>query len=434
MRGLKFHIRQGLDLGVQGRPAERAPEFDAPLEAKSTTRVARLGLDDIAVKPEIAVQPGVQVQAGDILWRDRRRPEIRFTAPASGTVVAVNRGAKRKLISVVIEPDGSAAKHFTAPDGQSPEAVRDWLLDTGLWTALRARPYGIIPASGDTPLAVFVTATEPDPLGPDPAAVIDQHADAFLEGLKTLTRIGAGPVVLCVHPGLGLGPLPDGVRRAEFSGTHAAALPGTHIHRICPVGWHGQDAGLDGQAWHIGYQDVISIGTACLSGTPWNERVVALAGPHMTAPRVLRVPLGACVGEVLDGELAPGATRIIAGGALNGRAAFGMQDFLSPRHTVVTALAENVPAAAGGTALGGRPGSVLPVPDVERAWPFDIPVTPLMRALAVGDGETVRALGGLALIEEDVAALTFACPSKSEYGVLLRRVLDEAMKAEEAGA
>jgi len=424
----RFHIKRGLTLRLPGAPVLRAPE------AKDAAHVALVGLDFHGAKPDVAVQKGARVHAGDVLWRDRTRPEIRFTAPASGTVTAVNRGAKRQLVSIVIERategNGGEGKTFAAPD-DTQDGARAWLLDTGLWAALRARPYGVIPDAGGEPVALFVTAIEGDPLGPCAEDIIALYAEAFSEGLKTLTQASQAPVVLCASPGADIQGVPATVRRADFSGSPACALPGIHIHRIAPVGWAG--AGLEGEAWSIGYQDVIAIGHARLTGRLWGERVVALAGPMAANPRLLRVPLGASVSELVAGELAPGAARLIAGGALSGRAAFGAQDYLGAGHTLVTALAECLPAAKGGTAMGGAPGPLLPVPRLERVWPFDISVVALLRALSVGDAQTVKALGGLALVEEDVAALTFVCPSKTEYGVLLRRVLDQLRK-EEAGA
>jgi len=356
-----------------------------------------------------------------------------FRAPVSGVVADVHRGAARQLISVVIKRDGAAAKTFSGP-GDDPAETRAWLLETGLWTALRARPYGTVPHPKGNPVALFVTATETSPLAPSPADVAALYEDAFGEGLRTLSQLVSVPVVLCTSPGADFLGVPDRIRRADFSGSHAAALAGTHIDRIAPVGWRsaGPGNGLDGEAWRVGYQDVIAIGHARLTGQLWGERVVALAGPRVAHPRLLRVGVGARVSDVAAGELSAGPVRLIAGNALSGRAAFGPQDYLAAHHTQVTALAENLPADQGGTALGGRPGAVLPTPDLDRAWPFDIPVVALLRALSVGDGETFKALGGLALIEEDVAALTFACPSKSEYGVLLRRLLDRLRKEETA--
>lgn len=424
MSTLRFHIPQGLNLRFAGAPERGQPQ------PKETTQVAQVALDFQGVKPDVQIEVGQRVAAGEVLWRDRTRPKVCFCAPASGQVTAIHRGAKRRLISVTLERSDAAGKAFSQP-GDEADAVRAWLLETGLWTAVKTRPFGTIPQVEDEPLALFVTAVEGDPLAPDPIDVMAWYVDAFAAGLDVLGKATPAPVVLCTAPGADIASVPDRVRRAEFSGSHAAALPGTHIDRIAPVGWRGD--GLDGQAWHIGYADVIAIGHAFLSGRLWGERVVALSGPLVTRPRLLRVPLGASVSELVAGELKPGPVRLLAGGALGGRAVFGAQGYLAANHALVTALAENLPAHQGGTALGGRPGPLLPTPELHRAWPFDIPLVALMRALSVGDDETFMALGGLALIEEDVAALTFACPSKTEYGVLLRRALDRLAKAE-AGA
>lgn len=422
-----FHIARGLDLEIPGVPV--LP--DGPLARLDVESVARTGIDDVGLKPDLAVEVGDKVRAGDVLWRKRACPDMHFTAPASGVVTAINRGHKRKLVSVQIARENSAARTFQPPNVRDPDTVRPWLLETGLWTAIKTRPFGRIPDPRAEPLAVFVTAMDADPSSPDPAFVIDAYEEFFMAGLRVLTgALAHDKVIVCARPNLKTGPMPGNVRRADFSGAHAAALPGTHIHALCPVGWHGGGVGMDGHVWQVGYQDVIAMGHAALSGTLWQERVVALAGPLMETPRVVLAPCGARVSELVKGTLRPGPVRLIAGSAISGRAAYGAQDFLGPAHHLVTALKENAQAREGGTAMGGHPGAILPVPEVERAWPFDIPATPLMRALAVGDGETVRALGGLALVEEDVAALSFACPSKTEYGVLLRKVLDDVFKAE----
>lgn len=417
MSASRFHIRQGLKLALPGAPSSTAPEAPEAPEARDASHVALVGLDFPGLKPDVLVEQGTHVSAGDALWRDRARPEILFTAPASGTVTAINRGAKRQLVSVVIERGGGHGKAF-AMSGD----VRAWLLECGLWTALRARPYGIVPGPRAEPQALLVTAVEGDPLAPRAEDIIALYGEAFAEGLKTLGQISAAPVVLCASPGANIA-APDQVRRVDFSGSPACALVGTHIHRIAPVGW-------DGETWSIGYQDVIAIGHTLLTGRLWDERIIALAGPKVTRPRLLRVPLGASVREVTAGQLHPGPVRLIAGNVMSGRAAFGAQDYLAAHQTQVVALAEGLGAKAGGTAMGGKPGPLLPLPKMERVWPFDIPVTALLRALSVGDGETVKELGGLALVEEDVAALSFVCPSKTEYGVLLRRVLERLRKEE----
>ena len=210
---------------------------------------------------------------------------MRFTAPASGTISAIHRGERRVLQSVVIDVDGDDAVHFPRYEladlaALTREAVQQQLVESGMWTAFRTRPFSKIPAPGSVPAAIFVTAIDTNPLAADPQPIILAQREAFDAGLTLLTRLTDGKVHVCQASGGKLGGHPVGqVTFNQFAGPHPAGLVGTHIHFLEPVS-------LKKQVWHLNYQDVIAVGKLFLEGELSSERIVALGGPQVKEPRL----------------------------------------------------------------------------------------------------------------------------------------------------
>ena len=419
---MRVNIKSGLDLRVGPVPERRIAG------TKPAATAALLGRDFPGLKFEVLVDQGASVRAGDALLRDRHRPEIVFTSPTSGTVASISRGPRRALLSSLLVGDGKDdAVSFQVPAPLNRDGVRRLMLASGLWTAMRTRPFGHLPDSAGEPRALLITAVDTEPLAPDPALIIAEYADEFSMGVDALAHITEAPVYVCQGPDVRLPVNASGrLQMVEFSGPHPAGLPGTHIQALCPIG-------LDtGEVWHIGYQEAIALGHLVATGKPWLQRVVSLAGPAVARPRLLTVPLGAALDDLTAGELHNGAARVISGSPLSGHVAFGAECYLGRRHNQITVLPE---ASANrrsrwrrsifDTALGGTPGPLMPTGDLERVAPAGILPVPLLRALLVGDVERAQALGALELVEEDLALLSYVCPSKSDYGSLLRDVLDQ---------
>src|SRR5690554_1845279 len=325
-------IKRGLDLPMTGMPAQRIEA------AKPVRSVAVIGFDYNGMKPTMQVQEGDRVKLGQVLFSDKKTPGVLFTAPGAGVVKAINRGERRVLQSVVIELEGDEQVTFAsyAADklaGLADEQVRENLQQSGLWTALRTRPYSKIPAIDATPRSIFVTAMDTHPLAADPTLVINEYAEDFSHGLTVLTRLAK--VFLCKADGVTLpGEGLDKVQTEAFSGPHPAGLPSTHIHFLDPVS-------ATRSVWQIGYQDVIAIGKLFTSGQLWVERVISLAGPVVKQPRLVRTRLGANVSDLVKGELEEGTNRLVSGSVLGGRTARNSCDFLGRYHTQVSCLAED---------------------------------------------------------------------------------------------
>ncbi len=282
-----IEVKKGLDLPITGAPEQRIED------AQLVRHVAILGTDYVGMKPTMEVQEGDKVKLGQLLFTDKKVDGVRFTAPAAGEVVAINRGEKRRLLSVVIKVDENEeamtfASHDRGTLGQlDRQTVVDQLVESGLWTALRTRPFSRTPAIDSVPADIFVTAVDTHPLSADPALIINENSQAFEDGLKVLTRLTEGNVFLCTGANASLpGSDVSGVKTESFAGPHPAGLVGTHIHYLSPVALHKK-------VWHIGYQDVIAFGKLFVEGKLDVTRIVAVGGPRAEKPRLLRTRVGA---------------------------------------------------------------------------------------------------------------------------------------------
>ena len=189
-------IKRGMDIPIQGSPQQIIE--DAP----AARAVALVGFDYVGMKPTMAVAEGDRVKLGQLLFSDKKTEGVRYTAPAGGVVSAINRGARRVLQSVVIEIDGDEAESYashSAEDigGLDPAAVREQLIQSGQWTALRTRPYSKVPAPDAEAAAIFITAIDTHPLAADPAVIIAEQQDAFAVGQDVLARLTSGKVYVC---------------------------------------------------------------------------------------------------------------------------------------------------------------------------------------------------------------------------------------------
>ena len=434
-------IKRGLDIPLAGAPS-------GELDTAVTTRAAALlGADYHGMKPTMAVQVGDVVKRGDLLFTDKKCEGVRYTSPAGGRVSAINRGAKRAFQSVVVEIDGDEAASFEQYSAEaarelSAEAIKTQLIQSGQWTALRARPFGRVADPATSPAGLFITAIDTHPHAPDPEQVIAREADAFELGQTLLANLVDCPVYLCAAPGADMPEAThERISRHDFAGPHPAGLAGTHVHFL-------MGASAERIAWTIGYQDVIAVGRLFLDGALYVERVVALAGPSVSRPRLVLSRVGADLQALVAGEGEGDDARLLSGSVLGGRAVQSDTAYLGRYHQQVALLPEGRERAFMGwlspgvnkhsvmgiylsswfgskplamsTNTNGSERAMVPVGAYEKVMPLDILPTQLLRALLVGDTETAQALGCLELDEEDLALCTYVCPGKYEYGGILR--------------
>ncbi len=437
-----INIKKGLELPISGAPEQKITD------GKIVSNVALVGFDYIGMKPTMAVQVGDKVKRGQLLFEDKKTVGVRFTSPAAGTVKEVNRGERRVFQSIVIEVEGDEAEVFSKYEEKQLATIDrqqavDNLVQSGLWTALRTRPYSKVPEIGSTPNSIFVTAIDTNPLAADPKLVIKEFSNDFNNGLTVLKQLTNGKVFVCTDKNFDMSlPTDSAIEAHAFGGIHPAGNAGTHIHYLDPVSDHKT-------VWSIGYQDVISVGQLFTTGELKVERVVAITGPKASKPRLVRSRVGADLTQLLEGEAdSTSNNRVISGSVFGGRRAEGPVAYLGRYANQVSVLEEGdrreflgwlSPGAnkfsimniylsklTSGklfnftTTTNGSERAMVPVGAYEEVMPLDILATQLLRALVVGDTEQAQKLGCLELEEEDLALCSFVCSGKYEYGPILR--------------
>jgi Na+-transporting NADH:ubiquinone oxidoreductase subunit A len=441
-------IKKGLDLPISGVPEQTIQNGPAISE------VAILGEEYVGMRPSMAVKAGDVVKKGQVLFSDKKNPGVKFTAPASGVVKAINRGAKRVLQSVVISVEGQESISFPKFSSEqlsevARETIVDSLVESGAWTALRTRPFSKVPAIDAIPTSIFVTAMDTNPLAADAELIINENQQAFADGLAVISQLTAGKVYVCKGEGsLPKSPISN-VEEKLFSGVHPAGLAGTHIHFIDPVS-------ISKQVWSINYQDVIAFGQLFVTGELYVDKVISLAGPAVKKPRLIRTVIGASIEQLTENELVAGDVRVISGSVLCGVTAYGPHSFLGRYHNQISALVEGYEKELFGwgapglekhsvarvflsalnkakrfaftTTTGGSSRAMVPIGQYERIMPLDILPTVLLRDLIVGDSDGAQTLGCLELDEEDLALCTYVCPGKYDYGSILRENLSKIEK------
>ncbi|TDQ56224.1 Na+-transporting NADH:ubiquinone oxidoreductase subunit A [Mesocricetibacter intestinalis] len=442
-------IKKGLDLPIAGKPEQ------VIRDANGITEVALLGEEYVGMRPSMKVREGDIVKKGQVLFEDKKNPGVLFTAPASGTITAINRGEKRVLQSVVIRVEGDERETFAKYDEAAlnqltEQQVRQNLQASGLWTAFRTRPFSKIPAVDAVPSSIFINAMDTNPLAANPEVVLKEHWQDFIQGLTVLSRLHPnGKLHLCKAGDSNI-PTADiaNLNIHDFGGPHPAGLSGTHIHFIDPVS-------ATKSVWYINYQDVIAIARLFTQGELYTDRIISLAGPQVKNPRLVRTRLGANLSQLTANELKEGENRVISGSVLSGHKAEGAVDYLGRYAQQVSVLEEGRQKEFFGwiapgsnkysitrttlghfakklfnftTAVNGAERAMVPIGNYERVMPLDIIPTLLLRDLLSGDTDGAQDLGCLELDEEDLALCSFVCPGKYEYGSILRNVLNKIEK------
>jgi len=440
-----INIKKGLDLPIAGKPDQNITQGNA------VSRVALVGFDYVGMKPTMLVQVGDKVKKGQPLFTDKKNEGVQYTAPASGTVVEVNRGKRRVFESLVIEVEGNDEVTFNQYKASelaslTREQVQSQLVESGMWAAIRTRPYSKAPALGSEPSSIFVSTLDTNPLAADPQVVIAEQKEAFANGLAVLSCLSK-KVFVTKAPEASVAA--GQAQVVDVAGPHPAGLVGTHIHYLDPVS-------ASKTVWHVGYQDVIAIGHLFVTGSIYTDRVVALAGPQVNKPRLVRTQIGASLTELTANELKDGDNRVISGSVFGGRTASGPIAYLGLFANQVSVLEEGRERQmlhylrAGvdkhsvkniylskllpkkllsfTTSTSGSERAMVPIGAYEKIMPLDILPTQLLRALIVEDMDSVISLGGLELDEEDLALCTYVCSGKYEYGPILRGNLDRIEK------
>jgi Na+-transporting NADH:ubiquinone oxidoreductase subunit A len=433
--------------------------FDIPLEGAAEKRIAgtvnpvMFGVKPIdfpGLIPKLDVRPGDEVQAGTSLFHDKTRPEIKFTSPVSGKVVSVERGDRRMILQIILEKKGSRSVDFGKADPEKLSAVKikEHLLESGLWPAIRQRPYHIIADPADHPKSIFISGFDTAPLAPDFNFIIGNSPFSFFNtGLSVLKKLTDGKINL-VLSGNGNSEKAfenvSGVEISYFSGPHPAGNVGVHIHHLDPVN-KGEIV------WHINFQDVFSVGRLFAEGIYKPEKLVALTGSEVLRPQYYKMISGGAITEMVTGNVKPGNLRYISGNVLTGTkiSSTGYLGYYDSQITVIpegnyyeffgwaspgvnkfsfskTFLSSLFPRRGYklDTNFHGGERAFVVTGQYEKVVPMDIYPMQLFKAIMAEDIDMMENLGIYEVAEEDFALCEFICPSKIEIQSIIRKGLD----------
>ena len=472
----RITIRKGLDLPISGAAEKRITD------ARNIPTYAVKPTDFVGLTPRLLVEEGDAVSVGNALFCDKKDERIRFTSPVSGHVKAIVRGEKRRLEAVVVEEAEPSSKKTVFDLPHTADELKALMLQCGLWTMLRQRPFGIVAHPDDKPKAIFVSAFSTAPLAPDYDFVMQGREKWLLKGLEALAFLTDGPVHVCFRPNQALSkqlstfhfPLSTHL----VKGPHPAGNIGTQIAHIDPIN-KGE------VVWTMNLQDVAVLGELFATGVYNPEKIIAVAGPNCKNAHYYRVKSGACLSEIaraqqlnsdypkMDIPMGTQENRIISGDILSGTK-IDNDGFLGAYDDLVSILPEGnhydfmgwlTPGlkkySFSRTFLSGflpkstfRPmGFTLPrfkrfwtfdtnthgeerplvfTGNFERVFPFDIYPNQLLKACIVGDIELMENLGIYEVEPEDFALCEFIDTSKTDIQSIVRTALESIRKEEEA--
>lgn len=437
-------ISKGLNINLKGAPVA---EFTSVAPAKL---YALMPADFTRVTPKVVVKPEDKVKTGDPLFFDKENPELQFVSPVSGTVVAVNRGERRRVLSVVVESDGKfESVEYKAKDvlSLSADEVKADLLKAGLFGFFRQRPYDVIAVPGDTPRAIYVSAFDSKPLAVNFEIALKGNEDDFQTGLDALSRIAPVHLGICACQKSAALNVAKNVTTTIFKGPHPAGNVGVQINKTAPIN-KGEIV------WTIGAEEVIFIGRLFNKGKVDFTRTVALAGSEVKNPSYSKMILGAQISNLVEGRLDNKyELRIIDGNVLTGKKTTA-DGFLGAFSTEITVIPEIM---GGAEMLGwiaprfsmfstsrsyfswlspsrkytidarikGGERHMIMSNEYDKVFPMDIYPEYLLKAIITGNIDKMEQLGIYEVAPEDFALCEFVDSSKLEIQRIVREGLDK---------
>lgn len=449
-------LRKGLDINLVGA-AERVLT-----KCPAAASYALVPDHYRGVTPKLLVKVGDKVKAGSPLFFSKENPEVLFTSPVSGEVSAVNRGDKRKILSVVVTPDGeNQSEHFdVCPLAElTRDRVRETMLRAGFWPMLIQRPFGIIAKTDATPKAIFISGLDTAPLAPDLNFLVQDQGEHIIAGLEVLKKLTNGKVHLTVGTDTTAGVL-SRIKQAEvhhIEGPHPAGNVGVQIAQIDPIG-------KGDIVWTVELQHVAMIGRLFQTGAVDMSKVVALTGSEVVKPHYFKVISGALVSSITDGNLRPKTpreergVRIISGNPLTGLKVEPneVEGYLGFYHNQITVIPEGNKYEFLGwamprlnkfsvshsyfswltpkkkynldTNLNGGPRAFVQTGIYDKVLPMNIYPLYLIKAIMAGDIDKMENLGIYEILEEDVALCEFIDPSKNEWQATVSQGIELMIK------
>ncbi len=429
-------LRKGLDINLKGKAAAEITTVDCPGE------YALVPDDFTGLKPKVVVKEGDAVKVGDALFVDKLHPEVKFVSPVSGTVSLVERGDRRKLLSVRVKCDGKQETREFDVNGD----VKALLLESGLFGFFRSRPYDVVANPEDAPKAIFVSAFNSMPLAADFEVVLKGQEKEFQAGISALAKIAK------VHLGVSAKQTSEALTGAKdcevtiFDGPAPAGNVGVQINHVSPIN-KGE------VVWTMGAEEVIFIGRLMTTGKVDLTRTIALAGSEVKAPKYYKVLVGQQLSTLLAGTIEAEGARIINGNVMTGikTTADGylaahateinvipegdhadeMLGWIMPRFNTFSThrsyfswlLGKKKEYVIDARVKGGERHMIMSG-EYDNVFPMDIYAGYLIKAIITGDIDRQEALGIYEVAPEDFAIAEFVDSSKLELQRIVREGLD----------
>ena len=439
-----IRIRKGLNINLIG--AAEKTTSKAVL-----SNVYAINLDDFhGVTPKMIVKEGAEVKSGEALFYNKNNETMMFVSPVSGELIEINRGARRKILSIKILADKTQTDFdngsFDAAKASSQE-IKAHLLKSGCWPFIIQRPYDIIANPDANPKAIFISGYTTAPLAADSDYVLQGKENELQAAITALGKLTPGKVHVSVNaksnsPLAGL----SGIELHKVSGPHPAGLVGTQINKIDPIN-KGE------VVWTVAPQDLVIIGELLLTGKFNAERIVALAGSSIKSPKYYKTKIGTEISTILYGSgVNDDNFRVINGDVLTGSKS--MPDgHLGFYNNTVTAIPEGDDYELFGwtkpvfnkisttraltfswlqpkkkydlnTNTNGEHRAFVVTGQYEEVFPLDIFPMQLLKACMVKDLDEMEQLGLYEVAPEDFALTEFVCISKQPHQKIIREGLD----------
>ena len=439
-----IHIKKGLNIPMLGE-AEKVIKKANPAEYYAIKPT-----DFIGIRPKLLVQPGDKVKAGTALFYDKLQEQVHFTSPVSGEVTEIRRGERRVIQEIIIKADATIEyESFKTgnPSSLSKEEIIEILLQSGLWPAIRQRPYSTIANPADTPKAIFISAFDTAPLAPDMDYVVKDCESCFQIGIDVLRKLTDGTIHLNInadYPAAGTYTKAKGVQINKFTGPHPAGNVGVQINKLDPIN-------KGDIVWYTYPQEIIAIGRLFEKGIYDATKIIALTGSEIKNPRYYKIINGASIKNLVEDNVKEGEQRYISGNILTGTK-IEKDGFIGFYDNQVTVIPEGRYHEFFGWATpgfkkysasrailswlipgrkykldtnmhGGHRAYVM-TGEYEKVFPMDIFPVQLIKAIMVEDIDKMEQLGIYEVDEEDFALCEYVCTSKTEVQSIIRKGLD----------
>jgi len=439
-----IHIKKGLNIPMLGE-AEKVIK-----KANQAEYYAIKPTNFIGIRPKLLVQPGDKVKAGTALFYDKLQEQVHFTSPVSGEVTEIRRGERRVIQEIIIKADATIEyESFKTgnPSSLSKEEIIEILLQSGLWPAIRQRPYSTIANPADTPKAIFISAFDTAPLAPDMDYVVKDCESCFQIGIDVLRKLTDGTIHLNInadYPAAGTYTKAKGVQINKFTGPHPAGNVGVQINKLDPIN-------KGDIVWYTYPQEIIAIGRLFEKGIYDATKIIALTGSEIKNPRYYKIINGASIKNLVEDNVKEGEQRYISGNILTGTkiekegfisfydnqvtvipegryheffgwAAPGFKKY-SASHAILSWLIPGRKYKLDTNMHGGHRAYVM-TGEYEKVFPMDIFPVQLIKAIMVEDIDKMEQLGIYEVDEEDFALCEYVCTSKTEVQSIIRTGLD----------